>query len=1359
VKVCPVNLPNQYDEGLSKRKAIYKQYDQAIPSTFAVQKADTAPCRLACPAGLNVQGYVQMVQQGKYKQALQIIMEELPLPGVLGRICPQPCEDSCRRCDVDVAVAIRNLKRLAADKFDPRDIEIRCLSKREEKVAIVGSGPAGLSAAYHLARKGIQSTIFEALPEIGGMLRVGIPSHRLPREILDQEIEIITNLGVEIKTNTSIGPDLNLEDLFEQGFKSVYLAIGAHQGFELGIPGETAKGVRQGVDFLKEVNLTGKADTGGKVAVIGGGNVAIDVARCAVRLGAVTVNIIYRRTRTEMPAWEEEIHAAESEGIQITYLSAPQEVLVEDGRVVGLRCIQMELGEPDSSGRRRPIPIPGSEYDIEIDQLIPAIGQKPDLSSLEDLTGLTFSRWGTIETDAITYATGREGVFAGGDVQTGPWVAIGAIAAGREAAESIVRYLDGRDMAENREPVSNENPIYRPIPEKEPVRERAKMPELTVAKRTDNFNEVELGYNDEAGRAEAGRCLNCGYCCECYECVESCGPGAVTRETHAEQPEIMSIDVGSVILTSGFQPFDPSNFDNYQYQQYTNVLTSLEFERILSAGGPTAGHVLRPSDQKEPQKIAWLQCVGSRDMNQCDNEYCSSVCCMYAIKEAVIAKEHIGGEFEPTVFFMDIRTPGKDFEKYYERAKTEGVRFIRSKVHTITEADETGSLMLSYVTESGELVDETFDMVILSIGMEPAASAVETAKKLGVELNDYGFVKTDPLMPVSTSKPGVYVAGVIQGCKDIPQSVMEASAAACSAGINLAPARGTLVKEQTFPAEQDVSGQEPRVGVFVCNCGINIGGIADVPALVEYAKGLPGVAYVEENLFTCSQDTQDKMEEVIKEHQLNRIVVAACTPRTHEPLFQETIRNASLNPYLFEMANIRNQCTWVHSSEKETATDKSKDLIRMAVTRASLLESIPDISVDINKSALVIGGGVAGMTAALSLADQGYPTTIVEKSSVLGGTAREVTRTWKGQDVQTFLSELVSQVNRHSKITTLLDADVVGASGFVGNFETEISSENRVNTIEHGVTIVATGGKASDTDEYLHGKNPRVMRWHDLEHDSEKLKDAKSIVFIQCVGSRDKNRPYCSGICCTASVSQALWIKERNPDCDVYILYRDMRTYGEREILYKEARKKGVIFIRYSIDRKPKVTEKNDRLLVAVFDPILESEIRITTDYINLATAIEPVENQTIASIYKLPLNEEKFFMEAHAKLRPVDFASDGVFVCGLAHYPKSLDESIAQALAAAGRAGTLLAKDSIQVSPLVSQVDTEKCIGCGLCTEVCAFSAIMLEEIEGKGYRAKNISASCKGCGLCAASCPQQAIDMLHFRDNQIVASVCAAI
>jgi len=840
---------------------------------------------------------------------------------------------------------------------------------------------------------------------------------------------------------------------------------------------------------------------------------------------------------------------------------------------------------------------------------------------------------------------------------------------------------------------------------------------------------------------------------KCGACQKICPTGAINFD---DKPEDIALNVGSIIVTAGFKTFDPSAFDNYQHARLPNVMTSMEFERILSAGGPTAGHVLRPSDGKEPAKIAWLQCVGSRDLNKCDNEYCSSVCCMYAIKEAVISREHLGAGFQGTIFYMDMRTHGKDFEKYYERAKADGIRFICSKVHTVTQSDESGTLTLEYVTDAGERISEDFDMVVLSVGMEPADSAVEVARKLGIELNRFNFVQTDDVRPVDTSRPGIYVAGVIQGCKDIPQSVMEASAAACSAGITLSSARGTLVKDKQFPAENDVNDEPPRIGVFVCNCGINIGGIADVPAITEYAAGLPQVVYAEENLFSCSQDTQDKMVDIIRKQKLNRIVVAACTPRTHEPLFQETIRNAGVNAYLFDMANIRNQCTWVHSADKGAATAKAKDLVRMAVARAALLEPIPDLAVAVDKTALIVGGGVAGMTAALSLADQGFPAVIVERSADLGGAARDIAATWRGREVQSFLDDLIHRVQNHPDLEVFLNAEITSAKGFVGNFETQVTSGNLTRVVRHGAAVIATGGEAADTDEYLYGQNPRVLRWHEIEHHPEMLKDAANVVFIQCVGSRDEKRPYCSRICCTTSVSQAIAIKDRQPETNVFILYRDIRTFGEREILYKEARAKGVVFIRYSLEDKPTVSEGDDGLEVRVFDPILQRKVLIKADLINLATAVVPTENSRLAAFYKLPVNSDNFFMEVHAKLRPVDFASDGLFVCGLAHYPKPLDESIAQAMAAAGRAATVLAKTSIAVSPLVSQVDADQCIGCGLCVEVCPFGAIELEEIEGKGYRARNISASCKGCGLCASSCPKKAIDMLHFRDQQIMAAVC---
>jgi heterodisulfide reductase subunit A-like polyferredoxin len=1357
-KVCPVVLSNEYDENLSVKKAAYKQYPQAIPGAYAIQKADKAPCRLACPAGLNVQGYVQMAGQKKYKEALKIIMEDLPLPGVLGRICPHGCEDACRRCEVDQPVAIRSLKRLAADKFDPRQVEIKTLPKRTERVAIIGSGPAGLSAAYHLARKGVLSTIYEALPKAGGMLRVGIPEHRLPRDVLDREIEVITNLGVEIKTNTPIGNGLTIESLLTGGFRAVYIAIGAHKGFELGIPGERAAGVRQGVDFLREVNLTGKAEVGRKIAIIGGGNVAIDVARCAVRLGAEKVNIIYRRTRSEMPAWEEEIHAAEVEGTEITYLSAPQEVLTSDGKVSGLRCIRMELGEPDSSGRRRPVPVPGSEYDIEIDQIIPAIGQRPDLSAVENITGINISRWGTVETDAVTYATGLPGVFAGGDVQTGPWVAIGAIAAGKDAAESIIRYLDGKDMAEGREPVANENPVYRPVPEGEPKKPRRSMSELPVEERSGNFKEVELGYNEEDGEAEASRCLNCGYCSECLQCVDACLAGAVDHSQKAAEKEI---EVGSVILCPGSDTFDPSVLDEfYHYKTNPNVLTSLEFERILSASGPTMGHLVRPSDEKEPKRIAWLQCIGSRDNNKCGNGYCSSVCCMYAVKEAMIAKEHAHGDLDCAVFNMDMRTFGKDYEKYFNRAKdNNGVRFIKARVHTMNEIHGSKNLRIRYADETGDLREEEFDMVVLSVGLKVPQSTVEMAKRLNIDLDKYSFAASKPFTPIETSRAGVYACGIFQGPKDIPSSVIEASAAACAAGGKLNEARGTRTKSVRVPDEIDVAGQEPRIGVFVCDCGINIAGVVDVKSVCEYASKLPYVVFTGENLFTCSQDSQDRMKEIIREKGLNRVVVSACTPKTHEAIFMDTLEACGLNKYLFEMANIRNQNSWTHSNDPVKATEKAKELVKMAVARAATLHPLNEKRIPVVKRALVIGGGVAGMNAALGLADQGFETVLVEKETRLGGMANRLTSTIEGEKIGPYVSELIRKVSNHSKIQVLTQSLIVGFSGFKGNFTTEliVGPGMYERKIDHGVVILATGANEYTPTEFLYGQHSNVMTQVELAGrlDREGASGLDTVVMIQCVGSRNDGNPNCSRICCQSAVKNALHIKELNPDVNIYILYRDMRMYGLLEDYYTEARRKGIFFFRYTPDDMPVVESEGDGLTVTFRDHVLGRRLKVQADIIGLSAGMRPTDTSELSSIIKLALNAEGYFMEAHVKLRPVDMATDGIFVCGTAHSPKLLTEAIPQALAAASRATTFLSQDYLTLSAVTATVEAEKCASCLICVRSCPYG---VPRINTDGVSEIDV-ALCHGCGVCAAECPAKAIELNWYEDDQILSKVDALL
>ncbi|WP_054034367.1 FAD-dependent oxidoreductase [Desulfatitalea tepidiphila] len=1355
-KVCPIDVPNTFDEGLRERKAAFKLYPQGMPSAYAIDKRGTAPCKATCPAHVSIQGYIALINDGRYKEALKLFKQDHPFPGVCGRVCHHPCEGQCTRNDVDQPLAIRELHRFLADyerssgeTYVPEIKE----EKRGEKIAVIGSGPAGLTAAYYLTLKGYPVTIFEKLPEPGGMMRVGIPEYRLPRDILAAEIDTIRQMGVEIKCGVAFGQDVTFDSLKKEGFKACFMAIGLHGGRRLGVENEDAAGVLQGVDFLRDAAMGKEVNIGEEVIVVGGGNVAIDVALTAKRKGAKKVTLICLEKREEMPAWEHEIQEALESEIEIVNSFGPKNFFIDKNKKVSGIEFKTCTAVFDENRRFNP------QYDDNAcqpffgDTVIIAIGQSTDTTGLKE-QGVVLSRPGGLEADRLTLQTPMEWVFAGGDAFYGPKSVVEAVACGKEAAESIHRYVNGLDLKEGREKTWE---FVKPETAYEEKKARVPVRCLDPAARECNFMEVSFGYDEEEAKLEAERCLKCGICSECYQCVEACLAKAVN---HNMLPKRTEVEVGSIILAPGFTPYDPSKHEYYSYANHPNVVTALEFERILSASGPFQGHLMRPSDHKEPEKIAWLQCIGSRDINKCDHSYCSAVCCMYAAKQTVIAKEHSDKDLDTAIFFMDMRTYGKDFERYYMRCKDEkGVRFVRSRVHTIDPV-EGDNLRLRYVNEEGELIEELFDMVVLSVGLAPNEDAIRLAGTLGVELNGHKFAKTKDLAPVATNREGIFVCGVFQGPKDIPQSVMEASAAAAAAAKNLAEARGTLIRAKQLPPELDVSEQAPRVGVFVCNCGINIGGVADVPAVREYAKTLPHVVHVEDNLFTCSQDTQDKMKEVIKELGINRVVVASCSPRTHEPLFQETIREAGLNKYLFEMANIRDQNTWVHMNNPQKATEKAKDLVRMAVAKAAYVEPLHQVSLDVQQAGLVIGGGVAGMEAALGFADQGFQTYLVERSDRLGGNALWLRATWQGEPVKPYLEALIDRVTRHDKIRLFLNSEVIETTGILGNFNSTIAvAGDRMTTvaIDHGVTVLATGGKEYTPTEYMYGQHPDILTHKEMDEamtaGDARIGAAESAVFIQCVGSRTPERPSCSRICCTHSVKSAIALKEQKPEMNVFILYRDVRTYGFREDLYRKAREKGVIFIRFDLEAAPQVRVDCNTLSVTVKDHILGRPIELNPDLLILATAVLPNANKDVFELFKVTANAEGFLVEAHAKLRPVDFSSEGIFMAGLAHYPKSIDETIAQAQAAVSRASTILSKDHIWVGGVIAVVDPDRCAVCLTCVRTCPYH---VPYIGKEGYAVID-AAGCQGCGMCVSECPGKAITLKHFTDQQLIAKTDA--
>jgi heterodisulfide reductase subunit A len=851
---------------------------------------------------------------------------------------------------------------------------------------------------------------------------------------------------------------------------------------------------------------------------------------------------------------------------------------------------------------------------------------------------------------------------------------------------------------------------------------------------------------------------------KCTICQGVCKHAAIDFNQVAEK---MAIKVGAIVLSPGYETFDPKLRGDYGYGKMANVVTSLDFERLLCATGPHEGEILRPSDIKHPHKIAWIHCVGSREVIPGGNSYCSAVCCSYIQKQVILAKDH-DADTEATIFHNDIRSFGKDFERFYQRAENlPGVRFIRSYVSIGKEIPETKNVTIRYATDQDGVKEEEFDLVVLGVGLTPPADVQNLAGKFGIQLNSYGFCKTGPDNPMETARPGIYASGAFLGPMDIPESVVTASGAGALCGHLLDYRRGKLSRERIYPQERDVSEEEPKVGVFVCHCGANIGRVVDVPSVVEYSSALDNVVHAEEGLFVCSTDAAEHISKTIQEKGLNRVVVAACTPRTHEPLFRDTLREGGINQYFFDMANIREHCSWVHSKQKEEATKKAKDIVRMSVARTTHLEPLEEFDLPVNKTGLVVGGGLAGMTCALALANQGFEVHLIEKERELGGMARKIHYTLEGLDVQAFLKDLIGKVYRHPQVHVSHDATITDVSGYVGNFTTTVKSEGSVKEIRHGAAILATGAEEYTPAEYLYGKDDRVMTQVELEEriiqGEEKVAGSKSLVMIQCVGCRQEDRNYCARICCSMAIKNALKLKEINPEMEVTILFRDMRTYGFAEDYYREAAEKDVKFIRWEPDNRPQVepatAEGNPVLRITAPDPILGEMLALDTDLVVLSAAVVPAAgSRDIARMFKAPLSPDGFFQEAHVKLRPVDFAAEGVYVCGTAHYPKPIPESIGQAFGAAGRAVTLLSQDSVTASGAVCEVKEDDCVSCGACIAACAYGAIDFRETP-KGKKAYVNPILCTGDGLCNAKCPTNAIMLKHYTDDEVFCQIDAAV
>jgi heterodisulfide reductase subunit A2 len=856
------------------------------------------------------------------------------------------------------------------------------------------------------------------------------------------------------------------------------------------------------------------------------------------------------------------------------------------------------------------------------------------------------------------------------------------------------------------------------------------------------------------------------YCEDCGRCVDVCPTNAINLN---EEPREETIQVGAIILAMGYTLTDPLELEEYGYGRYLNVVHSMQYERYVSRSGPTEGLLLRPSDNTAPKRIAWLQCIGSRDQK---HPYCSSICCMYATKEAVLAKERLD-DVHCQIFIMDERAFNKEYNAYFHRSTSQyGVQYTRCRISDIQEDPQTKDLIVQYPDpeNNGQIKEDRFDMIVLSVGVRPPSGAAIVSRQLGFDLNQYGFCQTDKFNPLETSQPGIYVCGAFSSPKEIAETIIDSAGAAGDVmrmfqnnlGSSYSTREYPFLTNQEFLPEIDIQGQDPRIGVFSCQCYPTMEGIIDINSLLEKSAVFPHVVHTENIEYGCFPEGLQKIKDSIKKHKLNRVVVAACSHRTHESLFQKTIREAGLNSYLVEMVNLRGFAAWVHPHQPELASRKGLELVRIGVGRAAELEPIYKSSIPPHRRALVIGGGVAGMTAALSVADSGYDVVLIERDEYLGGNLQKVHYLVEGDNPNKLLRDLVNRIIVHEHITVMTRTEIIKHDGHVGAYHAILKHhDGSQSEISHGVTIVATGGQESRVSHYLLGKHPASITQleleHKLAHHIDEVTDLKQVVMIQCVKPKEETYEYCSRICCISTIKNAIRLKTINPQCQVTVLYKDIITYGFREQYYTEARERGVIFARYDDNHPPIVDADNGQIIVKMKEQMLDRELILHPDLLVLSTSIQPSSGtKELAKLLKVPISNEGFFLEAHIKMRPMDFMEEGIFVCGIAHYPKFIEESISQAQATAGRATTILSKKPFHFGGTVAVVDPEKCVGCLTCTRTCPFEIPCIKDeftgvgkLGGAAYIEPTL---CHGCGTCTAECPANAIQLQNYTDNQIM-------